>query len=142
MADDKLPCGALMKRLSEILHKNANNGLAERGVTFSQMRLLIMLHEGMRDSFTMKELERYFDLTQATVAGLVSRLEKKELIEGFTDPGDRRIKRVKITPEGEKLCRENRIAMDDYEKWFLKSLSEEEQEELRRLLTKIYMDVM
>lgn len=141
MDDRPFPCGALIKCLAEMLDKNANNNLTECGVTFSQMKLLVMLHESGRDSITMKEIERYFDLTQATVAGLVVRLEKKRLIEGFTDPDDKRIKRVRITPEGRLTCERSKTAMTDYENWFLKSLSDEERKELMRLMLKIYNDV-
>lgn len=141
MIERPFPCGALIKCLAEMLDKNANNNLTECGITFSQMKLLVMLHESGRDSVTMKEIEKYFDLTQATVAGLVVRLEKKELIEGFTDPDDRRIKRVRITPAGRLTCEKSKTAMIDYENWFLKSLSDEERKELMRLMLKIYNDV-
>ena len=49
----------------------------------------------------MKELEHYFQIAQSTVVGIVSRLEKKELVEAFGDSSDKRIKVVHITPSGE-----------------------------------------
>ena len=140
MTDRPFPCGAMIKCLAEMLDKNANKNLADNGITFSQMKVLVMLHENGRDSVTMKELERYFDLTQATVAGIVARLEKKELIEGFTDPCDRRIKRVRITPEGRRVCEASKTAMTDYENRFLRALDEAERKELMRLMLKIYND--
>ena len=139
--DRPFPCGALIKCLAEMLDRNANNNLAMCGVTFSQMKLLVMLHETNADSVTMKEIEKYFDLSQPTVAGIVSRLEKKNLVTGFTDSDDRRIKRVRITEEGRLACEQSRCEMIDYENWFLKALSEEEQSELLKLLSKIYDDV-
>ena len=140
-ADEPIHYGGLIKRLAEAIDKNANNDLSCSGVTFSQLKILIMLHESTESSVSLKELERYFDLTQATIAGIVVRLEKKKLLEGFTDPADKRIKRVRITDEGRALCEETRIRMDKYEEWFLRSLNAEEREELGRLLMKIYNDV-
>ena len=141
MSEENFYPGALMKRISEVLDKKANSGLAEHGVTFSQMKLLIMLAESGADSVALKELERYFDLTQATIAGLVVRLEKKNLICGFTDPSDKRIKRVRITPEGRLLCETAKSEMIEYENWLLEALSEEEKEEFTRLLKKIYTNI-
>lgn len=141
MEDRNYHCGALMKRLAEILNKNANNDLAMREVTFSQMRVLIMLNEVSEDSAASKEVEKYFGFTQSTIAGIIDRLEKKGLVEGFTDPEDKRRKRVRITQKGKNLCEETKVSMDNYETWFLKSLTEEEKSELSRLLLKIYNDV-
>ena len=135
------PCGALIKCLAEMLDRNANNNLATCGVTFSQMKLLAMLHETDTDSVTMKEIEKYFDLSQPTVAGIVSRLEEKRLVVGFKDPDDRRIKRVSITDKGRQTCEESKCEMTGYENWFMKSLNGDERAELLRLLTKIYEDV-
>ena len=142
MSEKTFPSGALMKRISEQLDKNANNDLSENDVTYSQMKIMIMLMENGQDSVPLKQLEGYFDLSQATVAGLVARMERKKILYGFTDPDDRRIKRVSITDEGKAICAASKLRMQEYERWLLKSLDEDEQEELHRLLNKIYIDII
>lgn len=130
-----------MKRISELMDRKINWGLSEKEITNSQMKILIMLSECGAESVPLKELERQFELTQATMAGLVARLEKKRLLEGFVDPDDRRVKRVMITQQGRDLCLETRQSMDEYEKWMLKSLSKEEQALFREFLLRISKDI-
>jgi DNA-binding MarR family transcriptional regulator len=43
------------------------------------------------------------DVDQMTVSGIVSRLEKRGLIERFPDPNDSRAKLAKLTPAGREL---------------------------------------
>lgn len=134
-------CGAMIKRLAEITDRNANNELSKSDVTFSQLRILIMLHESIYDSLSLKEIERYFDLTQATVAGIIVRLERKNFLEGFTDPADRRIKRVRITQQGRKLCDDTKLFMDGCEERLLRCLDEEERSKLHEYLSRICRDM-
>ena len=142
MDPEKVNTGALIKRVSEMFDKKANSGLAEYGITVSQMKLLVMIKESKAESVALKELERYFELTQATIAGLVIRLEKKGLVLGFADPSDKRIKRVRITDEGRALCENSKVEMAAYEDWLLKSLNKEEREELNWLLAKVYRGML
>ena len=81
MSADSLHCGELIKRLNSIMEKRANNSLNEDGITLSQIKLLCILEQ--ESSLTLKELEKYFCVAQATIAGIVVRLEKKGLIEAF-----------------------------------------------------------
>lgn len=142
MNERQIPCGALIKRIAELADKNANNDLADNGITFSQMKILIMLHESRKDSVTLKELERHFDLAQPTIAGIVQRLERKKLLMSFTDPDDRRIKRVRVTEQGHALCDETKVKMDENESRFLKGLTAQECGELERLLMKVYANLL
>lgn len=138
MMQKTLPCGELLKRLHDIFETNANKNLQEQDVTFSQMKMLILLEHWPGGSATLKELEKYFGSSQATIAGIASRLEKKGLIEGYTDADDRRIKHVRLSPEGLALCRRTKVFMDRNEQWLLTPLSEEERQEFHRLLQKVY----
>lgn len=142
MDPEKANTGALIKRVSEMFDKKANSGLADYGITVSQMKLLVMIKESGEDSVALKELERYFELTQATIAGLVIRLEKKGFVCGFADPSDKRIKRVRITDEGRALCENSKAEMAAYEDWLLKSLDEKEKDELKALLAKVYKGML
>ena len=86
---------------------------------------------------SMKALERYFGVAQSTVAGIVSRLEQKGLVEAFGDAADKRIKLVHITPAGEQCCAEASCRMDEAEEKLLQGFSAEERKSLNLLLTKV-----
>lgn len=138
MIQDTLTCGELMKRLNEMLEKNANNDLMAQGITFSQMKMLVALYKSPDRSATLKELERIFDVAQATTAGIAVRLEKKKLVEGYVDPDDKRIKHIRLSEAGRELCERTKESMDRSERWLMKALDEQEEAELHRLLQKIY----
>lgn len=128
----------LIKTISEQMERDANHLLAEHDVTFSQMRVLIALNHAEGGFFTLKELERIIRVSQQTMAGIVSRLEKKGLARTVPDEQDRRVKRVLITSRGKDMAARLTQKMEDAEKQALAGLNEEEQETLRKLLRKIY----
>lgn len=139
MSADSLHCGELIKRLNSIMEKRANNSLNEDGITLSQIKLLCILEQ--EGSLTLKELEKYFCVAQATIAGIVVRLEKKGLIESFYLPEDKRAKHIRLTDDGIKMCEHAKCSMERNEQWLLSSLDDGEKKELHRLLQKIYDDV-
>lgn len=134
----ELHSGELIKRIHDQMEKVANNMLQSLDMTFSQMKMLIALHESADESATLKELERYFGVAQATAAGIAVRLEKKHLITSYIDPDDRRIKHVKLSDEGRNLCEQLHSMMIANEDKLVAPLSEDEKVELRRLLQKVY----
>ena len=138
MVRDKLHCGELIKRLNDILGTCANKELKSDDMTASQIKMLIIISETKNESITLKELEKHFGVAQATVAGIVARLEKKAMIESFYEPDDKRVKHVKLTDEGRGVCKHAWANMVKKEEWFLSSLDDDEKEELWRLLQKIY----
>ena len=72
------------------------------------------------------------------MAGIAARLEKKGMIEGFYDSNDKRIKHVKLTAKGEEICKTARASMDENERELLKTLNDDEKEQLRNLLQRVY----
>lgn len=141
MTREKLHCGELIKRLSDILGRCANNELKGDDMTASQLKMLIIINETKNESITLKELEKHFGVAQATIAGIVARLEKKAMIESFYEPDDKRVKHVKLTDKGRAVCKHAWVNMVKKEEWFLSSLDSTEREELWRLLQKIYDNV-
>ena len=139
MSADSLHSGELIKRLNSIMEKRANNSLNDDGITLSQIKLLCILEQ--EGSLTLKELEKYFCVAQATISGLVVRLEKKGLIESFYLPEDKRAKHIRLTDDGIKMCEHAKCSMERNEQWLLSSLDDGEKKELHRLLQKIYDDV-
>ena len=100
--------------------------------------MLILLAHAEGHTLSLKALEERFGAAQSTVAGLVSRLEKKGLIEAATDPTDRRVKLARLTEEGVKLHAQSRQKVVDSEERLTSLLSEEEKDMLLRCLKKVY----
>ena len=129
--------GGLIKRISESMERRGNNDLQEYGVTFAQMKMLIVLENSPEHSLTLKELERIFGMTQATIAGTASRLEKKGLAEGYIDASDRRVKHIRLSEKGLCLCRSQKYAIDQREAYLVRMLDAQEADTLYALLEKL-----
>ena len=120
------------------LEKEANGNLQALNLTMQQNRVLILLAHAEEHTLSLKALEEHFGAAQSTVAGLVSRLEKKGLTEAVTDPADKRVKLVRLTDEGVKLHAESRQKVVDSEERLTSLLSEEEKDLLLICLRKVY----
>lgn len=131
----------LMKRIQDTLEKKANSDLLRYGVTASQLHMLIALgfewERGVQ-AVRLKDLERCFGVAQSTAAGIAVRLEKRGLVRSFTDDSDKRVKNIQITPAGREICRAAKESIEDTRRRFLSCLTQEEEEELTRLLKKVY----
>lgn len=131
----------LIKQINEALGRQANKNLQSCGLTRVQAHLLMVLHHAGERGHSLKELEKYFQVSQPTIVGTVSRLEKKGLISSFQDPNDRRSKRVHLTPAGADHCRVAHEGMEKMDDFLVSGLTEEEQAEFYRLLRIVYQTV-
>lgn len=129
------PCALLVRRLHLSLTRRANNGLKAFDMTASQLMVLEELAR-VDGELTLKELEHRLPTSQPDMVGIVARLEKKRLVRGWIDPDDRRVKRVRLTDEGERCRAEAAGEMDRAEEQLLSGMTEAERSELRRLLLK------
>lgn len=98
------PIGHTLKLIVSRFEAEANRALKPLGLTASQAQLLIILNNSTDTLLPQKKLEAAIGLSQATVAGIVSRLAAKNLITLSRDGEDRRIQLVAITPAGIKCC--------------------------------------
>lgn len=129
---------SLIKLISEVVEKKRNSILKEYDMTDAQIQILIALGFSETGECSLKELERFFLVAQSTMAGIVSRLEVKDLVESFTDTRDRRIKKIRLTQKGKKVIEQTQEIIGDAENWLTSELTETEKKELIRLLLKVY----
>lgn len=130
-------CGLLIKQINDELRKNANNALRAEDMTFAQLEALLQLDQAPDQTRSLKELEQLLHVAQSTVAGIISRLEQKGLVEGFGDTADRRIKLVRITPAGIECTRTARHHQAEVEEQLLSNLTEAERDIFYLLLKKV-----
>ena len=134
---NNLSLGMLLKLLTENLEKELNNKLKNYDLTMSQMGALLFLREKPSKSMSLKELEKELHVAQSTAAGIASRLEAKGFIEAYGQKDDKRIKMIRVTDSGEKYCDIGDRDLFETEAKMLQKLSDEEGEELLRILTKM-----
>ncbi len=130
--------GWFIKRIDNALEKEANQNLQTLNLTMQQNRVLILLAHAEKQMLSLKSLEEQFCAAQSTVAGLVSRLEKKGLVQAVTDPADKRVKLVKLTTKGMQLHAQSHQMVVDSEARLTALLTEEEKAQLLSCLRKVY----
>ena len=130
--------GWFIKRIDNALEKEANQNLQTLNLTMQQNHALVLLVHAPEHTLSLKELEERFCAAQSTVAGLISRLEKKGLVEAVSSPEDKRVKRVRLTEEGQRLCAISRQNLVDSEARLTSNLSPEERESFLACLKKVY----
>lgn len=130
--------GWFIKRINNALEREANANLQAMNLTMQQNRALIMLAHTPGCTMPLKAMEEQFGTAQSTVAGLVSRLEKKGLVEALSDPADKRVKLVRLTEEGMCLHDTTRQGIVASEERLTSLLTDEERQVLLTCLKKVY----
>jgi DNA-binding MarR family transcriptional regulator len=82
----------------------------------------------------MGELSRRMMVTGGNVTSIVDQLEKEQLVQRQSLPGDRRAFRVCLTPAGRKAFSAMAAAHEGWVIELLMPLSERQQEQLHKLL--------
>jgi DNA-binding MarR family transcriptional regulator len=73
----------------------------------------------------------------ATITYHVDRAEKLGLVTREVDPADRRVRRLRLTPAGERLYKDLWAAAQDFQAQVLAGVTDAEQDRLRQTLAKI-----
>lgn len=105
------------------------------GLTGPQFATLLRLAELGRA--TQNHLGRTAAMDSATVQGVVRRLIERGLVRTGSDPMDRRMRVLSITPEGEALLRQAQEAGTRANEALLLPLSAEERAALLELLQRL-----
>lgn len=138
MSDGSEHVTPLIKMISESMERKANERLAEYNITFSQMRLLGVLYSMENKECRLKELEKHFSFSATAVAGVVNRLEAKEYVQGFVCESDKRIKCVRMLPNGEQVVCKAQSEIKEFEEELFNSFTPDEKVVLLSALTKVY----
>ena len=87
--------------LADRLQQNWSAHAAAAGLSPAQVRALLTLRPG--EAVPMRRLAAALDSDASNLSSLVDRLERRGAVERRPDPGDRRVKALALTPEGERL---------------------------------------
>lgn len=126
-----------LKLLEKLSQERRNRLLEECDFTNQQIRTLMLLREA-GGSMTQKLVEENISLSHATIHGIASRLEKKGMIIRKADPSDYRQVVLEITEEGLSIT--DRVLAANEKENNSNKLSQQEMEELARLLDKLISD--
>ena len=135
---DIIDIGFRFKKINDLLCKRADETMQDLDVTFSQHHVLVYLIHSENMTASLKTLEKKFRVSQATMAGIVKRLEEKEVITSYTLPNDKRIKMVSLTEKGINICNRSRELMIMSENKMKALYTQEELENFVNYLERLY----
>lgn len=133
--------GLYFKKISEKLERQANCRRAQRDSTFSQGKILWYLHRCEDEPVTLRDIERFFDCSHATVSGIVNRLVEKGHVYLETNENDRRAKNVRLTEKEKITFRQIQCEHRQTEEMLLKGFSNEEKEKFSEYLERVYKNL-
>ena len=132
--NERPDCGGLIKQISDEMRKKANNAIRSYNITLAQLGALIELERAPDGQRSLKELEKLLHVAQSTAAGIIARLEQKGFVQGFEATDDRRVKLVRITPDGQACVHNSLQKRNVAEEELLGGLTEAEQKQFYILL--------
>ncbi len=133
--------GHVLKIINDEIMKRGNNQFREHGITMSQANVLIRLHRSGGHRARYKDIEKSFHVSQATMAGVISRLEEKGMVRTFADSEDRRAKNVELTRRGLDICDKARSGIEMLEEIMVEGMDESEREQLLKLLDRVRLNI-
>ena len=135
--NERPDCGGLIKQISDEMRKKANNAIRSYNITLAQLGALIELERAPDGQRSLKELEKLLHVAQSTAAGIIARLEQKGYVQGFEATDDRRVKLVRITPDGQACVHNSLQKRNVAEEELLGGLTEAEHKQFYILLKKV-----
>lgn len=89
------------------------------------------------DNLRQGDLAEMLGLETTSVVRILDHLEKDELVRRESDPDDRRVKRILLTPMGADVARQAQALADDLRSHVLGNISEDDLETVTRALDSI-----
>ena len=127
--------GHLIRRVHQIAVALFMEECGESGITPVQYACLKALKANPGVDATRLSSLIAFD--RSTIGNVLERLERKGLIQRFPSAQDKRIKLLKLDPEGRRLLRRLEAAVERSQKRILAPLNAEQQRALIKLLTRL-----
>ena len=93
--------GVVISDVARLLRTEFDRRVRRLGITRGQWLVLTRLHR--RPGASHSELAEMMEVEKATAGRMIDRLVANGWVERRSEPGDRRVKRVYLTPEAERV---------------------------------------
>ncbi len=122
--------------LARLWRRTLDQLLAQEGVTDISWSPLIHLSDG-GDGCTQTELAARVGIDGSSLVRLLDTLVERGFVERRPAPDDRRRRHIFLTPSGQEEAARIRLILDTIEARMLKTISDEEIEQMTRVLGRI-----
>lgn len=108
--------------------------------TPTQMRIIKYITES-KNKVYQRDLEKVLNLRRATVSGVLSTMEKNNLIKRVIDSDDTRVKQIILNDDVEKIFKENKKRFSILEDIVIRNITEEEINVFSKVLDKMIYNI-
>lgn len=115
-----------------------SNKLSTGFLEYSKNEILALLLIYRRDNVNMTDVAEYINAPLNTATGVITRLEKKRIVERRRDKEDKRVVKIYLTDEGKKQIKEQIDCICEYIKKIYLSLDSNEINTLIKVVNKIF----
>ncbi|WP_413363002.1 MarR family winged helix-turn-helix transcriptional regulator [Lysinibacillus sp. 3P01SB] len=126
-----------LRYISHLIKQKGREILSNYTITPPQFVALQWLHES--GDMTIGDLSNKMYLAFSTTTDLVDRMEKSELVQRVRDEQDRRVVRIHLLAEGERIIQEVIEKRQDYLRELLDNFETDEARDLLQLLQKLHL---
>lgn len=126
-----------LRYISHLIKQKGREILSNYTITPPQFIALQWLHES--GDMTIGDLSTKMFLAFSTTTDLVDRMEKHELVQRVRDENDRRVVRIHLLPEGERIIQEVIIKRQEYLRTITGEFNDEEFNQLSKNLQKLHL---
>lgn len=125
-------------RATNNIHTKGTKALASRRTTTQQWSVLGALSRPQASGgMSVGELSQYLSVSRQNLTGILGRLERDGTVERISDTDDRRLKRARLTPKGERLWEDLRPLIHGYYDKALKGFSVKERILFTEFITRL-----
>ncbi len=125
---------SLMFGVSRIMRSKMTAGGKDH-MNWAQIHALCAIEA--RDGITMKELAQILMVTAPTATAFVERLVRAKFVARATDPRNRKLVRLRITPAGARIVKTSVKHKQEHMRKFIATLPANDQRALVRILEKL-----
>lgn len=127
--------------VSKKLRYDLNLALQTVDITMQQFSVLQHIEQlAQHQDVSAVDIVCHLDMDKPTISGILSRLEKKELITKETNQKDKRLYNIILNEKGLLKLKNCKIIADHVLNKFLKPISNAEQQSLINILSKLNIE--
>lgn len=127
--------GYLLRRSGQFVTATFDAEMGKMGITASQLAAFLAVH--IQPGLQQRELAAALNWDEATVGGMVRRLEAQGWLERRSSPRSRRGKEIYMTPAGVEFYERIEHHVAQVQKNLLKALAPDERKQILYLLSKM-----
>jgi len=142
MVDNKeIPIGGLLGRTSHKMRLLLDKVFQNNNLDLNVEQFMLLKCLSFNDGINQQELSKIIDRDKTTIARLISKMEKKNMVLRVHSKEDKRVNNLYLTNLGKEILTKIKPHIEEINKSLLGSISFEEFELMKNVLAKLNVQI-